>query len=454
MSKPSISRMRWWHRAHGLPGHGHQLRRSRQPGGGPAVRAEGARARRGGDGRHPGRRSSGPMPRSSCPPAGSSTGWARASPTRSRSSGGRCSRRLTPPPAASRRCSAFRLLLGAGEAPAYPSTRKSSREWFPKRERAFATSIFDSGARVGTALSLPIVTTLVAVLGWRASFVVTGAARLLLGVALAAALPPPREHPRVSRRRSWPTSRRTARAPRPTAAAEAPHRKPPCAGATCSATGRCWGMMLGFFCLNFVIYFFITWFPTYLIKARGFTPAQARVSRDHPRAGRDPLRLARRAASPTPGAPRLRLTWARKIPIVGGMLMSSSIALAVLVPERRLGAGAAVALATPASTFAAASVWSLPADVAPTPRHVASIGGIQNFASNLAGIRISTSSASCSARRAASSCRCWWPAAFASGRASYLVIVGESRRWGAMPAFPPLDGPLAGDQAGTGAKRR
>jgi len=40
--------------------------------------------------------------------------------------------------------------------------------------------------------------------------------------------------------------------------------------------------------------------------------------------------------------------------------------------------------------FAAASIWSLPGDVAPTPRHVASIGGIQNFASNLAGIVITT----------------------------------------------------------------
>jgi hypothetical protein len=38
--------------------------------------------------------------------------------------------------------------------------------------------------------------------------------------------------------------------------------------------------------------------------------------------------------------------------------------------------------------FAAASIWSLPADVAPTRDHVGSIGGIQNFASNLAGICI------------------------------------------------------------------
>ena len=35
-----------------------------------------------------------------------------------------------------------------------------------------------------------------------------------------------------------------------------------------------WGMMIGFFCLNFVIYFFITWFPTYLVNARGFSLAQ------------------------------------------------------------------------------------------------------------------------------------------------------------------------------------
>ena len=40
--------------------------------------------------------------------------------------------------------------------------------------------------------------------------------------------------------------------------------------------------------------------------------------------------------------------------------------------------------------FAAASIWSLPADVAPTPNHVASLSGIQNFASNLAGIVITT----------------------------------------------------------------
>src|SRR6187397_959184 len=55
----------------------------------------------------------------------------------------------------------LRLLLGAGEAPAYPTNAKVVSEWFPRHERAFATSIFDSGARVGPAVALPIVTAVI-----------------------------------------------------------------------------------------------------------------------------------------------------------------------------------------------------------------------------------------------------------------------------------------------------
>jgi ACS family D-galactonate transporter-like MFS transporter len=148
-------------------------------------------------------------------------------------------------------------------------------------------------------------------------------------------------------------------------------------------------MMLGFFCLNFVIYFFITWFPTYLVKARGFTllklgifgmiPALVAIPAGY-LGGLTSDRLVRRG---------VRLTWARKIPIVIGMTMSSSIALAVLVPSAAW-ALALLSLAYASLTFAGASVWSLPADVAPSRQYVASISGIQNFASNTAGICIAT----------------------------------------------------------------
>jgi predicted MFS family arabinose efflux permease len=148
-------------------------------------------------------------------------------------------------------------------------------------------------------------------------------------------------------------------------------------------------MMLGFFCLNFVIYFFSTWFPTYLIKARGLDlkqmgwigmiPAGVAVLGGY-LGGFVSDRLVRSG---------LRLSLARKIPLVGGMALSSCIGLSVFV-ESTAAAIALMALSYASLSFAAASVWSLPADVAPTPQHVGSIGGIQNFASNLAGVCITT----------------------------------------------------------------
>jgi ACS family D-galactonate transporter-like MFS transporter len=272
----------------------------------------------------------------------------------------------------------FRLLLGSGEAPAYPCNAKVVADWFPRQERAFATSIFDSGARVGTALSLPIVSAIIGALGWRASFVITG----LLGLAWAAVWV--RVY-RVPRQHAW-VSQAEVDYLEAGQAASVP-LGPPLSWRRLFRYRTVWGMMLGFFCLNFVIYFFITWFPTYLVRARGFTllklgsygmiPPLAAVFGGY-LGGLVSDRLTRSGMS---------LTWARKVPIVGGMLVSSSIGLAVLVPTAGW-ALALFALSYSGLTFAAASVWSLPADVAPTRGYVGSIGGIQNFASNLADIAI------------------------------------------------------------------
>ena len=117
--------------------------------------AEGVRPQLGHHGLRSWARSSGPTPPSRCPRDGSSTGSARASPTRSRSSGGRCSPRPVPWRVASLRCSASGCLLGVGEAPAYPCNAKVVSEWFPRSERAFATSIFDSGARSAARCRCP-----------------------------------------------------------------------------------------------------------------------------------------------------------------------------------------------------------------------------------------------------------------------------------------------------------
>jgi ACS family glucarate transporter-like MFS transporter len=272
----------------------------------------------------------------------------------------------------------FRLALGAGEAGGYPSSAKAVSEWFPVKERAFATSLYDSGARAGTALALPVVTALIAWLGWRASFAIAGTLGLLWVVAWVLFYRSPREHPMANEAEVAYVEEGGARTEEHEAAGQLRWRD-------LFRYRTVLGMMLGFFCLNYVIYFFITWFPSYLVDARHFDLLKLGVFGLIPAlvampggwvGGLVSDALVRRGKS---------LTVARKVPLVGGMLFASVIALAVIVPTAA-EALALLSLCYASLTFAAASVWSLPADVAPTPAHVGSIGGIQNFASNLAGV--------------------------------------------------------------------
>jgi D-galactonate transporter len=269
----------------------------------------------------------------------------------------------------------IRLLLGVGEAPAYPTNAKIVSEWFPKKERALATSIFDSGSRGGNIAASFICPAITVALGWRMSFVITGALGIVWATFWWRIYKRPQEHPRASQaERAY----IAADQPPPEAIVKVPW-------GSLFKYRMVWGMMAGFFCLNFVMYFFITWFPTYLVDARGFKDLKmGAVSAIPPAAGMilgwiggfTSDRLVRRG---------IRLNWARKGPIVFGMLLSSTIGLAVFVPEA-WQAIALLSLCNGGVCFAAASVWSLPADVAPTRGHIASIGGIQNFASNAAGI--------------------------------------------------------------------
>src|SRR5699024_8939261 len=68
----------------------------------------------------------------------------------------------------------LRLLLGVGEAGAFPAATRVVEEWFPRRERAIASGLYDSGARGGTLLAIALVTALIAALGWKGFFLVTG----------------------------------------------------------------------------------------------------------------------------------------------------------------------------------------------------------------------------------------------------------------------------------------
>jgi ACS family hexuronate transporter-like MFS transporter len=91
-----------------------------------------------------------------------------------------------------------RLVLGVGEGGAFPGGIKAMTEWFPKKERAFATGLFNAGTNIG-AIVTPLVIPVVALAwGWRACFIVTGIAGLLWLPVWLLVYRRPRENPRVT----------------------------------------------------------------------------------------------------------------------------------------------------------------------------------------------------------------------------------------------------------------
>ncbi|NKJ50793.1 MFS transporter [Burkholderia sp. SG-MS1] len=278
-----------------------------------------------------------------------------------------------------------RLMLGVGEAAAIPSFAKVAFNWFPRSERGLASSIFDSGSRVGSALSLPLVAWLISVVGWRGSFVITGGLGIIWAAAWWFIYRDPERYRAIA-----PEAVDALLAQRGLpAASDAAHPTDSVSWLDLFRYRTVWGMMIGLFCLNFAIYFFITWFPSYLLQARGFSLASLGTWGMLPALLAIPGGWLGGLVSDGLFKRGWSATAARKTCLVLGMLLSSSIALSAYV-DSIWACLALFSLAYASLSFAGANVWTLVGEVAPTPAHVASLGGIQNFAGNLAGIFITT----------------------------------------------------------------
>ena len=93
---------------------------------------------------------------------------------------------------------AARFALGLGESGNFPAAIKTVAEWFPKRERALATGIFNAGTNVGAIISPLVVPAIALQFGWQAAFVGTGLAGLIWVFFWWPLYRRPQEHPRVS----------------------------------------------------------------------------------------------------------------------------------------------------------------------------------------------------------------------------------------------------------------
>ncbi|MGW5120615.1 MFS transporter [Streptomyces noursei] len=275
-----------------------------------------------------------------------------------------------------------RLGLGVGEASAYPASAKVVSRWFPKHERTMGNAIWDSGSRIGAVVSLPVITALIAWAGWRIAFYVAGALAIGWVILWWKAYHDPQSHPKATEEELDYIRKGGARL-------EDVNED----GSTTVAKVKwqqlfryrtVWGMMIGFFCLNYTNFFFITWFPAFLVKDRGFNLAELGVF------GMIPgfVAIGGSLGGGYIADSLLRRGWtvnrARKTCLVAGMTGASAIAPAVFV-QNAAGMIALLSVCCASLAFAGASVASLPADVAPEPGQVSSLAGIQNFASNIAG---------------------------------------------------------------------
>jgi len=94
--------------------------------------------------------------------------------------------------------SAARFALGLGESGNFPASLKTVAEWFPSRERAFATGIFNAGSNVGAILTPIIVPWIALRWGWQAAFIATGAIGFVWLVVWLLVYRAPEQHPKCT----------------------------------------------------------------------------------------------------------------------------------------------------------------------------------------------------------------------------------------------------------------
>lgn len=272
---------------------------------------------------------------------------------------------------------AVRLMLGLGESGGYPGCAKVVYSWFAKKERATASGIFDAGPRAGSAIALPLVAWLISTWNWETSFAVTGGLGLAWVVIWLLFYREPEAMKGLNEQ-----ERQNLLEDRSVPAVDK-NEKVNIGGLFRYRT--VWGMMIGFFCMNFATYFFVTWFPTYLTMAHGFSLKELGTLGAIPALMGIPGSLLGGVVSDWLFRKGFSLTIARKTCLIAGMLLSSVIAFAAFTNSIALIL-TLFSLTYAGLAFTAANIWTLPADVAPSSSYVGTLGGIQNFAGNLAGI--------------------------------------------------------------------
>ena len=163
--------------------------------------------------------------------------------------------------------SAFRFVLGFGEAGNWPGAAKTVAEWFPIRERAFGMAIFNSGAAIGSVVAPPLIVWLSLTYGWRTTFIVTGSLGFLWLILWLVFYETPDRHRWLSKDERE-LIREGQQDKDETLVAE---RNTPLKWRELLRYRQVWAIVLSRFLTDPVWWLYISWLPKYLADARGFS---------------------------------------------------------------------------------------------------------------------------------------------------------------------------------------
>ncbi len=276
---------------------------------------------------------------------------------------------------------ALRLLVGALEAPAYPINNRVVTTWFPENERAGAVAFYTSGQFVGLAFLTPLLAWLEARYGWRLTFLTTGAVGIVWAFVWWMLYRDP-AHARGVNKAEMRLIEEGGGIPDLS-------KKLAESRARVSSVWRdlgfvlskrkLWGLYLGQFGVVAVQWFFLTWFPTYLVRYKHIELAKAGLLASLPFLAAFVGVLASGFVSDWLLRKGFAITLARKVPLITGLVLASTIFVANWLDDPRL-----VIACMTISFFgdgAACIGWSLVSTVAPE-RLIGLTGGMFNFISN------------------------------------------------------------------------
>jgi ACS family probable galactarate transporter len=276
----------------------------------------------------------------------------------------------------------LQLLLGLAEAPAFPANARMVAAWFPAKERATASSLFNAAQYFSLAVFSPFLGWMTYACGWKNVFIVMGILGFILTIVWAKYVRNPMEHRGVSRREL--EYIRQGGAVVNVADNKKENNAPKWIYIRQLLSSR---MMLGIFFgqyfLNTITWFFLTWFPIYLVQERGMSILKVGLAAAIPAlcgflggilGGVVSDSLLRRGFS---------LTLSRKIPIACGMLLASGIILCNYT-NSSTAIIALMAMAFFGKGFGALG-WPIIADTAPK-EVIGLCGALFNIFGNIASI--------------------------------------------------------------------